>query len=195
MSARRLSAGRLAVALAAVALATGGPGVAGCTPGPRTGAPASSAGAAPDATGSPVPRGFDCGTAIESLAAPPDDYLVVDGDVAVPARLSPVDAADQGGDDPRARWFAKFGLIVRAGATAQLAVGPQWTDRAAVEWGSGDSPSATVRVPACPARDPARPWQVYAGGMWAAEPSCVPLVITAGTTEATVLVGLNRRCS
>ncbi|GAA1807347.1 hypothetical protein GCM10009682_31500 [Luedemannella flava] len=160
-------------------------GVAACTPGSRSAAPAPSVGA------SPVPE--DCARVIDAVAAPPDDYLVIGGDVALPEEQLR-EASDQGGDDPSARWFTKFGLLVRAGAAVEVAVAPQWAGRAAVDWGPADGPVARIRVPACPARDPGRPWLVYAGGVWSGRPACVPVVVTTASTEATVRYGLSQPC-
>ncbi|MEV6845214.1 hypothetical protein [Actinoplanes sp. NPDC051411] len=121
-----------------------------------------------------------------AVDALPEGYRVVAGVVAVPAdRILPV--ATSGQRDPAAELFAKWGLLVRAGETAEVSVesGP-----ALIGWGSSVVPASSVRITAC--REGSQAWTAFAGGTWVTEPACVPLVIRAGDVaeEARMPIGV-----
>jgi hypothetical protein len=104
----------------------------------------------------------------------PEDYRVVAGAVAVPVdRILQV--ATSGERDPVAKLFAKWGLLVRAGETAEISVE---SGSALVGWGSPAVPAPSVRITAC--REGSQAWVAFAGGTWVTEAACVPLVIRAG---------------
>jgi hypothetical protein len=114
--------------------------------------------------------------------------------VAVPT--DPVLSASPSGEsDPAAKLFAKWGLVVRAGATVQIAVAPGWADKARVGWGTPGMPATSVRVVACPAGGTPGAWTVFAGGTWVAEPACVPLVIRAGGRTEQIRLPIDVACA
>lgn len=112
--------------------------------------------------------------------------------VAVPT-LSVLQVGDSGEADPAARLFAKWGLVVRAGAAVDLQVGPGWEDRARIGWGSPAALATAVHVPACPGPSSGQ-WLHFAGGTWVAQPACVPLIIRSQGQEAQVRLGVGVPC-
>jgi hypothetical protein len=118
---------------------------------------------------------------------------VVLDDVAVP--IQDVFQAEESGDGPGpTRLFAKWGLVVRAGATVELAVGEGMAERARIGWGTPGRPARAVRVQACPAEREPAPWSAFAGGTWVAAKGCVPLIIRAHGREATVDLPIGADC-
>lgn len=188
-----------------VRAATGGAVVllAGCTsPAPSDqGATASD----PVAVVAPTPAGasaepslapgvglVSCASSIAGLPDPPGDYRLVVRNVAVPT-ASVLQVGDPGETDPAARLFAKWGLVVRAGAAVDLQVGPGWEDRARLSWGGPALSAAAVHVPACPAPS-SSVWLVFAGGTLVAQPACVPLIVRSQGQEAQVRLGIGAPC-
>ena len=133
-----------------------------------------------------------CASSIAGLPDLSDDYRVVARNLAVPT-ASVLGADDRGGADPAVRLFAKWGLLVRAGAGVDLQVGAGWEDRARLGWGGPAVPTAAVHVPACPAPSSAV-WLVFAGGTWVAQPACVPLIVRSQGQEAQVRLGIGVPC-
>jgi hypothetical protein len=133
-----------------------------------------------------------CGWSIDALTDPPDDYRVVARNVAVPT-ASILEAGDPGQTDPAVWLFAKWGLVVRAGAAVDLQVGPGWEDRARIGWGSPAPRGAALHVPACP-QWAEGPWLVFPGGTWVARPACVPLIVRSQGQEAQVRLGIGVPC-
>ncbi|GIH17511.1 hypothetical protein [Rugosimonospora africana] len=133
-----------------------------------------------------------CASSIAGLPDPPDDYRVVARNVAVPI-ASVLQVIDQGGADPAARLFAKWGLLVRAGAAVDLRVGPGWEDRARLSWGGAAVSATAVQVPACPAPSSSA-WLVFAGGTLVAQPACLPLIVRSQGQETQVRLGVGVPC-
>jgi hypothetical protein len=131
-----------------------------------------------------------CADSIDRAAELPGDYRLVAQVVAVPTDPL-LSASPSGESDPAAKLFAKWGLVVRAGATAEIAVAPGWADEARVGWGTPGTPAASVRVVACPSGA----WTVFAGGTWVAEPACVPLVIRAGGRTEQIRLPIGVACT
>lgn len=133
-----------------------------------------------------------CASSIRGLPDPPGDYRVVVQNVAVPT-TSFFQVGDSGKTDPAIRLFAKWALMVRAGAGVDLQVGPGFEDRARIGWGGPVLPAAAVHVPACPAPS-SSVWLVFAGGTWVTQPACVPLVVRSQGQEAQLLLGIGVPC-
>ena len=133
-----------------------------------------------------------CGWSIDAQTDPPGNYRVVAQNVAVPT-ASILQAGDPGQTDPAVWLFAKWGLVVRAGAAVDLRVGPGWEDRASIGWGNPGPRGAAVHVPACP-RQSTGPWLAFAGGTWVAQPACVPLIVRSQGQEAQVRLGIGVPC-
>jgi hypothetical protein len=163
-------------------------GAAGCGDDPGNLDPPPPSG--PSAAGTVV----GCPEAIGRVDDPGETYQVVAGVAAVPAGNRVLEPAPQTSGEGPTRLFAKWGLLVRAGATVDLSLLPGWADRARMRWGDTDAePVTAVRVAAC--RDGAA-WSVFAGGTWVAEADCVPIRITAATgEEATVELSIGAPCS
>jgi hypothetical protein len=129
-----------------------------------------------------------CSDSAGGAEAPPEGYRVVAGTVAVPDDRI-LQAAPSGEPDPAVKLFAKWGLLVRTGETAEVSVA---SGAARVGWGSPAVPAASVRITACRKGSQPPAWTAFAGGTWVAEPACVPLVITAGgrTEQTRIPVGV-----
>ncbi|MFG3422583.1 hypothetical protein ACIBTZ_24625 [Micromonospora sp. NPDC049460] len=102
--------------------------------------------------------------------------------------------AESGEADPAARWFAKWGLVVRAGAEVDLLVAPGWKDRARITWGPSAAPAATVHVSACAPAAGKGQWLTFAGGTWVARAACVPLLVRSGGRQAEVRLAVGAPC-
>lgn len=173
---------------------------AACTPdrnagqdAPRPSAPTTSLRADPG--GSPSSDGQEsCAVAVDAMREPPDDYRIVGEDVAVPDR-EVLQASESGEPDPAARLFAKWGLVVRAGAVVDLRVASGWEDRARLGWGNPAKPAVSVQVRACAAADDDQSqWLAFVGGTWVAQPTCLPLTIRSQEQTMQVRLGIGVPC-
>ena len=115
-------------------------------------------------------------------------------DVAVPDRT--VLAVEDSGEPDRAvRLFAKWGLVVRAGAVVDVRVAPGWESRARIGWGTARTPAATTTVRACAPNDEQSAWLAFVGGTWVAQAACVPLVVRSNGQEDHVSLGIGVACA
>ncbi|MFI5952647.1 hypothetical protein [Cryptosporangium sp. NPDC051539] len=162
----------------------------GCTGDPS---PAPSGPPSPPAPVTPpapaLPSGavaLDCSAPIDTLAEPPAGYTTAAGVIALADR-EPVGLSASAPLDPHHR-FGKTGLLVRAGRTATLSVGPE----AAISWGNtGSEWTRTLYVPVCPQPAGAHgPWLAYPGGYSVDAPACLPVVING----VTLRIPLGRPC-
>ncbi|SDO25745.1 hypothetical protein SAMN04515671_0330 [Nakamurella panacisegetis] len=116
--------------------------------------------------------------------------------VALPAspRARSLQATESGLAGTQTRLFAKTGLLVRAGASLTIGIGPGFADRARIGWGVSPI-AAELTVTDC--QDPARPegtWLAYAGGYYVDRPMCLPILITTGRRSAQVSIGVGTTC-
>lgn len=132
-------------------------------------------------------------------ADPPEqDMTVVLGVVALPA--SPhvrraLQTTLTGSRDPAARLFAKWGLVVRAGARFELIVPTGLRDRLSIGWGNaGESHvGSTISAPGCGAGRGDR-WLDFAGGYWIRSTICAPLIVNAHGLRRRVWIGIGKAC-
>jgi hypothetical protein len=164
----------------------------GCSSGTAThrspGPIATPTGAAPSVT-------LPCSDAIASELQPSADNAVILGVVALPTsqtRPSALQTGLSGAPDPSARLFAKEGLEIRAGAAFELIVPDQVANRFSIGWGSPGRRTRRLIVPGCHGH---QPWLAYAGGYWARQVGCLPLLVRAGAQEQRVLIGVGTPCS
>jgi hypothetical protein len=62
-----------------------------------------------------------------------------------------------------------------------------------IAWGDGGG--SALRFASCPAYEPKKPWNGYAGGFFLRSGSaCLPLIFRVGHRTETVRFGLGRRC-
>ncbi|MCZ7475472.1 MULTISPECIES: hypothetical protein [unclassified Micromonospora] len=143
----------------------------------------------------PLPEGgqrLRCADSIATTPEPGEGYRVVADTVAVSSTVvQPTGSSDDRGPT---RLFAKWGLLVRAGAAVEVRVAPGWEDRARIGWGPGAVPATTVQVEACPAASASTAWSVYTGGTWVAGPACVPLVIKSPGRQVEVRLAIGAAC-
>jgi len=127
---------------------------------------------------------------------PGADQQVVLGVVALSA--SPRSAALQAARDPSepsaTRYFAKDGLLVRAGASFDLVVPPNAGYRASVGWG-GELLIRTRHLRVfCPHERTPSAWQSYVGGYWTDRPACLRLLVHAHGKQQLVRIGVGTPC-
>lgn len=136
----------------------------------------------------------------ESIGSDPAgrDMTVVLGVVGLPAsprlRLA-LQTARTGSRDPATRLFAKWGLVVRAGARFVLIVPARLRGRLSIGWGNAREGHVgqTIRVPGCLGGRGQR-WLDFAGGYWVRSPICAPLIVEARGLRRRVWVGIGTAC-
>lgn len=121
---------------------------------------------------------------------------VVLGVISVPPAYQPPPRAEPRRLTRAPVWpyFAKAGLAIRGGSPpVTITVPKAWRSRTAIGWGDGGG--SALRIASCPAYEPNKPWNGYAGGFYLRSRSaCVPLMIKVGTRSATVRFGIGRTC-
>jgi hypothetical protein len=171
----------------AAAASGGGAGAAGAAAASGTGGGGTDAAA--DAGQELEPGALECASIIDSLDEPPSDYTAVLGAVAIGGSDSSPTALQV---HPKSGlWFAKSGLLVRAGSASTLTIPHKWRDDFAISWGNAER-SWELEIPDC-ASDAV--WHVYAGGYWVREPACVPLTVMHDGQERTVMLGVGLPCT
>jgi hypothetical protein len=101
-------------------------------------------------------------------------------------------AGPSGESDPATRLYAKNGLVVASDSTFQLVVPRAWRSRVAIGWGSGAPHVARFVIPRCDGGGAA--WLAFAGGYWARDRACVPLLVQARHRTVRVHVGVGAAC-
>ena len=160
-------------------------------------------GPAPSATGHPrdTPasgaRDLPCDEFI-ATRPPAHDMRVVLGVVALPT--SPhsrraLQTARSDLHDPAARLFAKSGLDVRAGARLRLIVPDPLRNQFSIGWGNASEGhrGTTIAVDGCTGPQGAK-WLAYAGGYYARDPFCAPLIVAAHQQQRRVRIGVGEAC-
>ncbi|MET7671051.1 hypothetical protein [Micromonospora luteifusca] len=137
--------------------------------------------------------GLPCTPSVTSMPEIPAGYRPVGKDVAVPDRAV-LSMQDSGETDRSARLFAKWGLVVRAGAVVDLQVAPGSDGEARIGWGALNPPAATVTVHACAPEGAQAQWRAFVGGTWVARAACVPLVVRSNGHEDRVDLGVGVAC-
>jgi len=141
-----------------------------------------------------------CDDQIDSQATPRlSGFTTVLGDVALPTRhaLGAVRLADA---DPSARYWAKQGILVKAGASFEMVVPAQWLGRLSFGWGSPATRTNHLIVSGCQwaagstQQGRREPWLAFAGGYWVRDPACVSLIVKAGSRLQRVRVGVGAAC-
>ncbi|ONH26099.1 hypothetical protein BL253_25405 [Pseudofrankia asymbiotica] len=137
---------------------------------------------------------MDCGDVIDEISSPPGEFSIVAGDVALPTRVQLQANRDTNlpASDPRA-YFAKYGLLVRAGVAVDLALASNLANEAAIGWGRGE-PGLVVHVPACPAHGNGVTWVVFAGGYYVNTPRCLPVEVHTPAGRESVSIGAGAPC-
>jgi hypothetical protein len=123
---------------------------------------------------------------------------VVLGVVALPA--SPglgraLQTARSGLHDPRARLFAKWGLVIRPRAHFRLIVPGRLRNQLSIGWGNANEGhvGTTVVVNRCTGAQGAK-WLAYAGGYYVRKPICATLIVATGRHERQVRIGVGKAC-
>jgi hypothetical protein len=131
-----------------------------------------------------------CTNIIDALDKLPSGYEAIGANVALPTKkVLGRGALPSGSDGYR---FAKQGLFVRTGGSAELIVPPAWQERLMVGW--GDAPRTThLQVAGC-GTNPLIKWVVFAGGFYVKQRGCVPLIVRAGGTDCKVHIAVGAKC-
>lgn len=97
--------------------------------------------------------------------------------------------------DPKAGLFAKWGLVIRAGARLRLIVPPRLASRVSIGWGNANEGhrGTTIVVGGCTGPRGAR-WLAYAGGYYVRHPICAPLIVVAHRQRRRVRIGVGKAC-
>jgi hypothetical protein len=147
----------------------------------------------------PGERVVPCAESIQTVAFPHRggrDYPAqqVLGAVSAPGKHVP-QSSETGA--PPWRWFAKWGLVVRGGPGAPVAVTvPRaWRSRVAISWGYGEHGKVfhTLRFARC-GGDPSLGFAFAGGFSLRKEGGCVPLRFTTGSRTRLVWFGIVKRC-
>jgi hypothetical protein len=93
--------------------------------------------------------------------------------------------------DPRFRFFAKWGALVRAGTgqSVTISVARPWRRHAVIGWGNGKA----LSVDFLPCESTAT-WLVYAGGFSLKKRGCVPFDVRVGNLIERIRIGFGRPC-
>jgi hypothetical protein len=149
------------------------------------------------ATADGAARVLPCG---ENIGAQPPagDMRVVLGVVALPTAphlRRALQTALTRSRDPASRLFAKWGLVVRAGARLELTVPARLRDRMSIGWGNAGEGhvGSTISVPGCGGGQGKR-WLDFAGGYWVHSTICAPLIVSAHGLRRRVWIGIGRAC-
>jgi hypothetical protein len=118
---------------------------------------------------------------------------VVFNQVALPT-VHPLQANRSNEQDPSARLFAEYGLLVASGTAFDLIVPAEWVGRLTIVWGSTPIRATRLQVSGCVAKATEKRWLVFAGGYWVGAPACVPLLVRAGSCEQLVHIGVGAAC-
>lgn len=147
-----------------------------------------------DSSSSPGEHGGEslaCGAAVAHDVDVPTDYETLLDVVALPTDKSAPNAlqANHFENDPPPNYFAKTGLVVRAGMAFSLAV-DQPEGRAVIGWGSPPAFKPVISTEGCDGDG----WMAFAGGFRVDEPGCVQLTVRADGNQQSVRVGVGAPC-
>ncbi|GAA4418207.1 hypothetical protein GCM10023169_07530 [Georgenia halophila] len=172
-----------------VALTLAGALVAGGCTGDESRGGADSGGKAGPSTSQDSEGELACSDVIDQDAEPAGDYQTILGAVALPTAESAPTAlqAARREDGPGTGYFAKTGLLIRAGAAVSLELEEPAT--ASVAWGSAE-PGPSITTEGCPGNG----WLAFAGGFRVDEPTCVEITVRQGEDQETVRVGAGAAC-
>jgi hypothetical protein len=94
------------------------------------------------------------------------------------------------------KYFAKWGVAVRRGASVTVSVPTAWRRRVAITWGASTPIVSTLGFATCRSLGgKAQPWNTYPGGFYIdTRTACVPLTVTAGDRSRTLRFGIGRSC-
>lgn len=131
--------------------------------------------------------------------APGRGMTIALGVVALPASprmRQALQTASTGSPDPAARLFAKWGLVIRAGADVQLIVPRELRGRASIGWGNAGEGHVgeTILVRGCDGRQHGG-WLDFAGGYWVRSPICLPLTVAGYGQQRRVSIGIGTACA
>lgn len=137
-----------------------------------------------------------CDDYVDSSQAPPVDFEVALGVVALPTSPSSpaLQTSHSGEGRGPLRLFAKTGLVIKSGTNFELIVPARVANRPRIRWGEvPPTPGHRVVISNCASPLRSR-WLAYVGGYWINRPACVPLIVKVGDREQKVHIGLGAPC-
>ena len=85
------------------------------------------------------------------------------GRVALPTKRA-LGAVKLHPKNPRSRYWAKQGLLVKPGTSFELVVPAAWVSRLTIQWGNSGTPTAHLWVTNCRSKHTGAHWLTFAGG-------------------------------
>ena len=135
-----------------------------------------------------------CADQIGWPRSPAPGSSVTFGRVALPTKKA-LGAVKLHPKNPRSRYWAKQGLLVKPGTSFELIVPVAWVSRLTIQWGSPGTPTRHLWVTNCRSKRAGAHWLAFAGGYTVNKPSCVPLIVKAGNQRRTVHIGVGKACA
>ena len=137
----------------------------------------------------PARSTVDCERSVSTAKTPYPEAAIVLERIALPRNRYPWRLART--RDPRFRFFAKWGALVRAGTgqSVTISVARPWRRHAVIGWGNGKASS--VEFLPC---ESSATWLVYAGGFSLKKRGCVPFDVRAGNLIERIRVRFGRPC-
>ncbi len=144
-------------------------------------------------SGSPeqVTGELSCAAIIGTNVEIPPDYETILDVIALPTVRSAGRALQTSRDEESQppNYFAKAGLVVRAGSAFTLEVN-QAPERALIGWGSPAEFGSVLSTEGCAGKG----WLAFAGGFRVREPTCLELKVEFGENQESIHVGVGAPC-
>jgi hypothetical protein len=135
-----------------------------------------------------------CSDQIGWPRAPSAGYSVVLGKVALPTGKA-LGAVRLHPSNPKSKYWAKQGLLVKPRTSFELIVPSAWASRLTIQWGNPGTPTTHLRVTGCRSKKAGAHWLAFAGGFTLSKPACVPLIVKTATEQRTVHIGAGKACA
>lgn len=133
------------------------------------------------------PAALRCDDTIDAVDQLPSTYSELLGFVALAVpRDGKGNHIDKRGERS---FFAKTGLLVRAGTTFDLVAPPGSSLR--FEWGHEHNRTNALHIENCPGT---KSWVVFAGGFWVEAPGCYDIIVRSDGREHRVSLPLGADC-
>lgn len=124
--------------------------------------------------------------------APPDDFEIISGTVALPTSPAHPDlqTSRREAADGSTYFFAKTGLVWNTTSSFELVVPAKLRSHLAIGWGGPAPHGHSVEI-SCSDEDE---WVGLPGGFWVTEPLCADLLVRTQMEEIVVQIGLGIAC-
>lgn len=138
---------------------------------------------------------LDCSSYIDVVSELPEGFRVVEDVSAINSTNVHQQGRQGTDDDPESPLrFSKIALLVRPNQSFQVSVGESSPEPTRIGWSSATSNSPVQRISVGPCPGDSERWLVFAGGVWATEPSCVELVFENPNAGSSVWLSIAEQC-